>query len=70
VAGVAVRIPLEVVLMLGLGFPERPAGVTSVTPLPGQRPEPSSVLWRLDLTTSITSKLLLAISPPGRRPGE
>ena len=26
VAGVAIRIPLEVVLMLGLGLPERPRG--------------------------------------------
>ena len=28
--------------MLGLGLPERPAGLTSVTTLPGQRPDAST----------------------------
>ncbi len=37
VAGVAVGIALEIILMLGLGFPEVAGGVTSVTTLPGHR---------------------------------
>src|SRR5215212_5937638 len=35
VAGVAVWIPLEVVLVLGLGFPERPRGRRLRDDLPG-----------------------------------
>ncbi len=43
VAGVAVRELLEVVLVLRLRLPRsRPAGSTSVTTLPGQRPDAST----------------------------
>jgi DNA-binding transcriptional MocR family regulator len=39
VAGVAVRDAFQVVLVLRLGFPESPAGSTSVTTLPGHNPD-------------------------------
>ena len=42
VAGVAVWEALEVVLVFGLGLPEGPASLISVTTLPGQRPEAST----------------------------